>query len=395
MLGEDQFGFRKSIGTREAILGLRLIVEGRLKKNKPTYLAFIDLEKAFDNVDWNIMFSLLKKLGFKYRDRRTIANMYRNQTATLTIEEHKKEALIRKGVRQGCSLSPLLFNLYMELAVNDVKEQFRFGVTVQGEKIKMLRFADDIVILAESKKDLEETMNGIDEVLRKKYRVKINKNKTKVMKCSRNNKDGLLNVKIGGEKIMEVEEFCYLGSRITKDGRSRSDIKCRIAQAKRAFSKKYNLFTSKINLNVRKRFLKVYVWSVALYGSENWTIGVSEKKRLEAFEMWCYRRMLKIRRVDKVTNEEVLRQIDEERSIWKNIVKRRDRLIGHILRHPGIVALILEGQVEGKNCVGRPRLEYVKQIVGDVGCRGYTEMKRLALDRESWRAASNQSNDWL
>ena len=74
----------------------------------------------------------------------------------------------------------------------------------------------------------------------------------------------------------------------------------------------------------------MYVWSVALYGSETWTIGVSEKKRLEAFEMWCYRRMLKIRWVDKVTNEEVLRQIDEERSVWKNIVKRRGRLIGHI-----------------------------------------------------------------
>ena len=103
--------------------------------------------------------------------------------------------------------------------------------------------------------------------------------------------------------------------------------------------------------------------------------------------------MFKIRRVDKAINEEVLRQIDEERSVWKNIVKRRDRLIGHILRHPGIVALILEGQVEEKNCVGRPRLEYVKQIVRDVGCRGYTEMKRLALDGEFWRAASNQSND--
>ena len=58
VLGEDQFGFRKSIGTREAILGLRLIVEGRLKKNKPIYLAFIDLEKAFDNVDWNKIFSI-------------------------------------------------------------------------------------------------------------------------------------------------------------------------------------------------------------------------------------------------------------------------------------------------------------------------------------------------
>ncbi|HCF9438095.1 TPA: reverse transcriptase family protein, partial [Pseudomonas aeruginosa] len=65
-LGEDQFGFRRNVGTREAILTLRLILEDRLRKGKPTFLAFVDLEKAFDNVDWNKLFQVLKQAGVKY-----------------------------------------------------------------------------------------------------------------------------------------------------------------------------------------------------------------------------------------------------------------------------------------------------------------------------------------
>ena len=115
-----------------------------------------------------------------------------------------------------------------------------------------------------------------------------------------------------------------------------------------------------------------------MYGSETWTINSSDKKRIEAFEMWCYRRMLKIRWVDHVTNEAVLSRIGEKRKLWHYLTKRRDRLIGHILRHQGITNLVLEGSVGGKNCRGRPRDEYSKQVQKDVGCSSYSEMKRLA-----------------
>ena len=153
-----------------------------------------------------------------------------------------------------------------------------------------------------------------------------------------------------------------MGSKITSDGRSSEDIKCRMAMGKKAFLKKRNLLTSNINLSVRKSFLKAFVWSVALYGSETWTINSLDRKRLEAFEIWCYRRMLKIRWVDRVTNEEVLNRIGEKRNFWHILTKRRDRLVGHILRHEGIVNLVLEGSVWGINRVGRLRDEYSKQI---------------------------------
>ena len=67
------------------------------------------------------------------------------------------------------------------------------------------------------------------------------------------------------------------------------------------------------------------VWSIAMYGCETWTIGEPERKRLEAFEMWCYRRMRNIKWMDKITNEEVL----QRRTLWKSLKKRRGQMMGH------------------------------------------------------------------
>jgi len=76
--------------------------------------------------------------------------------------------------------------------------------------------------------------------------------------------------------------------------------------AKAAFNKQKNLFTSKLDLNLRKKLVKFYVWSIALYGAETWTFWATDQKRQESFEMWCWRRMEKVSWTDHVRNEEVL-----------------------------------------------------------------------------------------
>ena len=87
--------------------------------------------------------------------------------------------------------------------------------------------------------------------------------------------------------------FKYLGSMLTNDGRCTCEIKSRIVMAKAAFSKKRTLFTSKLDLNLRKKLKKCYIWSKALYGAETWTLRAADQKYLESFEMWCWRRMEK------------------------------------------------------------------------------------------------------
>ena len=107
--------------------------------------------------------------------------------------------------------------------------------------------------------------------------------------------DCKLNVK--DKEIKQVDSFTYLGSIITSEGRSETDIKCRIGMAKTAFT--VVLCSKKLNIETGKGVLKCYVWSVLTYGSECWTISKNMAKRIEAAEMWFLRRMLRIQWVEK------------------------------------------------------------------------------------------------
>jgi hypothetical protein len=85
-----------------------------------------------------------------------------------------------------------------------------------------------------------------------------------------------------------VEYFSYLGSTIKNTARCTREIKSGIVMAKAAFNKKKTLFTSKLDLNLRKKLVKCYIWSIALYGAETWTLRKVDQKYLESFEMWCW-----------------------------------------------------------------------------------------------------------
>ena len=102
-----------------------------------------------------------------------------------------------------------------------------------------------------------------------------------------------------------MECFKYLCSLLTNDGRSTCEIKSKVTMAKSAFNKKKTLFTGTLDLNLRKKLVKCYIWSIALYGAETWTLRTVDQKHLESFEMWCWRRMEKIIWTDHVRNEEV------------------------------------------------------------------------------------------
>ena len=84
--------------------------------------------------------------------------------------------------------------------------------------------------------------------------------------------------------------------------------------AKEAFKRKMSLLTSKLNIELKKKLVRCYVWSIVLYDSETWTLRKLERKYLESFEMWCWRRMEKIKWSEKVTNEQVLHRIGENRT---------------------------------------------------------------------------------
>ena len=116
--------------------------------------------------------------------------------------------------------------------------------------------------------------------------------------------------------------------------------------AKAAFNKKMTLFTSTLDLELRKKLVKCYIWSIALYGAEDWTLRAVDQKHLESFEMWCWRRMEKISWTDHVRNEVLLR-VKEQRNILHEIRKRKANWIGQILRRNCLLQRVIEGKIQG------------------------------------------------
>ena len=150
---------------------------------------------------------------------------------------------------------------------------------------------------------------------------------------------------------------------MTSDARCHEDIKRKIVLAKNAFNNIRNLVTnSKISMEIRKRFIKCYVWSVLLYGYETWTMSTTDEKKIEAVEMWCHRRMLKLPWTERKANEEVLQMASAERNIIATIRSRQMRFLGHIMRRGELEDLSITGKLDGKRPRGRPRFTYIEKI---------------------------------
>ena len=124
--------------------------------------------------------------------------------------------------------------------------------------------------------------------------------------------------------------------------------------AKATFNKKRTLFTSTLELELRKKLVKCYVWSIALYIAETWTLRAVDQKHLESFEMWCWRRTEKISWTDHVKNEDVLLRVKVQRNILHEIRKRKANWIGQMLRRNCLLQWVTEGKIQrGIEVTGR------------------------------------------
>ncbi|KAJ0183311.1 hypothetical protein K1T71_001287 [Dendrolimus kikuchii] len=221
--------------------------------------------------------------------------------------------------------------------------------------------------------------------------LKINTNKTKIMTIAKNLYTPSP-IKLRDHTFQQVQKFRYLGSLITSDSRCTDDIIARITMAKRAFISKNYLFRSKIAESIKKSLIKIYIWSMALYGCEAWTMKQRDRDRLEACEMWCWRCMKRISWKEKKTNEEVPDMLKEKRIILKTLEERRGKMFGHLFRHDTFLCTLIEGKVEARREKGRPRRAFMDQIKEKVGVVSYIEVKQLAHNREDWRRLHRQEH---
>jgi hypothetical protein len=152
--------------------------------------------------------------------------------------------------------------------------------------------------------------------------------------------------------------------------------------AKAAFNKKRALFTSTLDWELRKKLVKCYIWSIALYGAETWTLRGVDQKHLGSFEIWCWRRMEKISWTDHVRNEDVLFRVKEQRNILHEIRKREANWIGHVLRRNCLLQRVTEGKIQGGIEVTGRQGRRRRNLLDDLKeRRGYSHLKKKALDR--------------
>ena len=246
---EEQAGFVKGKGTREQILNVRQIIEKSREFNTPVILCFIDYAKAFDCVRWDKLWMVLSEMGVPEHIVYLISELYANNRSYVKIDTDCSNAFkSKRGVRQGCILSPVLFNIYGEDIIRKTMETWERGFAVGGKRIANLPYADDTVLLATSGTEMKELLHKL-ETESETMGLSINMSKTKFMIVDRPGKLSDVDAIQGADT---VENFVYLGSYISNDGSCVPEIKRRIAIAKDAMTRLTNIWKNRGIANTTK-----------------------------------------------------------------------------------------------------------------------------------------------
>ena len=303
-LPDVQAGFRKGRGTRYHSANICWITEKAREFQKNIYL---DYTKAIDCVDHNKLWKILKEMGIPDNLTCLLRNLYADQEATVRIRHATTNWLqIEKGVHQGCILSPYLLNLHAEYIIRNAGlEEAQAGIKIAGRNINNLRYADGTTLMAQSEEELKSLLMKVKEES-EKVGLKLNIQKTKILAS-----DPVTSWKIDGETMERVTDFISLGSKITVDGDCSHEIKqCLLLGKKSVINLDGMLKSRDITFPTKVRLVKAMVFPIVMYGCESWTIKKAGCQRIDAFELWCWRRLLRIPWTARRSNQSILKEIN-------------------------------------------------------------------------------------
>ena len=132
------------------------------------------------------------------------------------------------------------------------------------------------------------------------------------------------------------------------------------------------------------RVLKCYVHPILQYGCEAWILNAEPRRAINAFEMWCLRRMQRISYATRKTYEEILQQTGQKRKLLKNVMNRQLQFFGHVMRKQKLEHVVICGKIRGKRARGRQRLKFMDQLKDELG-GSVEEILRAVNDRDGWR----------
>ena len=260
-------------------------------------------------------------------------------------------------------------------------EEAAGGIKIGGRNINNLRYADDTTILAETADDLQCLLRKIKEESAVTG-LKLNMKKICVM-----TNGPIQEFHIDNEQVEIVKEFIFLGSSINADSNCSNEIKRRLLMGRKAMVNLDKLIKNKdVSMITKIRVIKTMVFPVTTYDCESWTIKQADRRKIDAFELWCWRRLLRIPWTEKRTNKFVLQEIKPESSLEASMVKLKLSYFGHIMRRQdSLEKEIMLGMVGGNRRRGRQKKRWIDTIKEDTNLT-LTQLNKMTHNRNMWRS---------
>ena len=206
-------------------------------------------------------------------------------------------------------------------------EEAQAGVKIAGRNINNLRYADDTTLMAESEEELKSFLMKVKEES-EKVGLTLNIQKTKIMAS-----DPITSWEIDGERVETVSDFILGGSKTAADDDCSHEIKGRLLLGRKVMTNLDNILKIRdITLSTKVHLVKAMVFPVVMYGCESWAVNKAERQRIDVFELWCWRRLLRVPWTARRSNQSILREISLGCSLEGLMLKLKLQYFGHLMQ---------------------------------------------------------------
>lgn len=391
-IGDYQCGFRPGRSTIDQIFTVRQILEKHWEFDKDLHQLFIDFQQAYDSVIRDHVWTAMAECGIPKKIIKITKVCVEGSRCCVKIGNKMSETfMVDSGLRQGDSLSPILFNIVLDAAIK--RANIDVEVFSNSGPNLLLAFADDIDLVSKTTIKTKELFGKIEKETGR-VGLRINEDKTKYMYNSRRQGRDRLgqNVTIDTYNFERVSEFKYLGTVITADNSMDKEMKARIQSGNRCYYALRELFQSR--LLSRSSKLKLYhatIRPVVTYGCEAWTLTKANEEALRRFERKILRKIYGPTQ-DPISGQYRIRTNAELEQLYQGDIVReakshRLRWAGHVHRTPDdrMLKIAWQETPTGRRPPGRPRMRWRDNVLSDMRKMGIENDQEAMLDRSRWR----------